>query len=377
MNPLAELSELLALLYSAPLEPTQWHRFINRVCQATGARFGALLSADRTMSRIESGGGAGYDEAILQVYNSHFHASDPYRELALRRPQVGVVHSDGYLPRRDLRRTDFYNEFFLPFGLECSMIATFTATPSRLEVFSLVTSLEGDETVTESKPLIETLLPHLLTVCSLRRVLAEQSARAERAEAALDRVAIPAFLLDTNGKIRRENCAATALARGQTEVGVRNGRLRVRDSTLQSRLDGLIAQAAQVSGAIAGRPGGAMQLPRPGKQALQVRVLPLRTESAPGLWPASVLVLITDPEEATAHPAELLRMLYGFTATEAAIANHLCAGLTPEHIAELRQVSVGTVRIQIKQLMHKAGVRRQAELIRLMLILPRTVTGAK
>ncbi|HEX4024284.1 MAG TPA: LuxR C-terminal-related transcriptional regulator [Steroidobacteraceae bacterium] len=119
-----------------------------------------------------------------------------------------------------------------------------------------------------------------------------------------------------------------------------------------------------------------MLLPRPGKHPLQVRVLPLRTEGVLGLSPASVLVLVTDPEQATAHPAEPLRLLYGFTASEAEIANQLCAGLVPEPIAELRHVSLGTVRVQIKQLMHKAGVRRQAELVRLMLMLPRTFTSA-
>ena len=373
MDPLAKLPEFLDLLYSAPLEPTHWHRFVDRVCAATGVGYGALLSTDGMLSRIDTGGGTGDHEQILQVYNSYFCGLDPYREPAFRRARVGVGHSDEYLPRRDLRQTEFYNEFFLPFGLECSTIAIFTATPSRLEVLSLVTRREGEEVTHESKLLIEALLPHLRTACSLRRVLAEQHARAERAEGALDRLALPAFLLDATGAVRHQNCAATALVRREEGVSVRGDQLRCRNDTLQCHLGNLIAHAARVGSAIEGQPGGAMLLPRPGRQALHVRVLPLRAGGVVGLSPSSVLVLVADPEHTTVHPAELLQLLHGFTATEAEIANHLCAGLMPERIAELRRVSLGTVRVQIKQLLHKAGVRRQSELIRLMLALPGTV----
>lgn len=373
MDPLAKLPEFLDLLYSAPLEPSHWHRFVDRICQATGVGFGALLSTDGMRARIDTGSGTGDDEQILHVYNSHFFSLDPYREPAYRRARVGVVHSDGYLPRRDLRRTQFYNEFFLPFGLECSTIAIFTATPSQLEVLSLVTSRKGEEVTEESKPLIEALLPHLRTACRLRRVLADHKDRAERAEGALDRLALPAFLLEPTGVVRHQNCAATALVRREEAVRVLDDRLRCGNVTLQHQLDGLIAHAARVGGAMEGQPGGAMLLPRPGSQALQLRVFPLRAEGVLGLSPSSVLVLVTDPEHKTVHPAELLQLLYGFTASEAEIANHLCAGLIPERIAELRQVSVGTVRVQIKQLLHKAGVRRQAELIGLMLALPGTI----
>jgi DNA-binding NarL/FixJ family response regulator len=53
----------------------------------------------------------------------------------------------------------------------------------------------------------------------------------------------------------------------------------------------------------------------------------------------------------------------GLTRAEAEVALALAEGLTPGEIAEAREVSLHTVRNQIKAMMWKCGVRRQAELM--------------
>ncbi|HEX4024283.1 MAG TPA: hypothetical protein VHX52_06200 [Steroidobacteraceae bacterium] len=179
----------------------------------TGARLGVLLSGDSTKAQIDTGGGAGYDETVFEAYNSHFYQFDLYRKPLFRRPQVGVVHSDEYLPRGDLRQTEYYNEFLVPFGLECTTIATFTAAPSRLEVFSLVASRRSDELVAESTSLIEALLPHLRTACGLRRILAEQRARNAQKARSSDWPSRPSCWIPparyvTRTALRPRSCAA-------------------------------------------------------------------------------------------------------------------------------------------------------------------------
>ena len=48
-------------------------------------------------------------------------------------------------------------------------------------------------------------------------------------------------------------------------------------------------------------------------------------------------------------------------------------GFTLEEASRLRNVSVATIRSQLKALMAKTGTKRQVELIRLLSTLPRTV----
>ena len=56
-------------------------------------------------------------------------------------------------------------------------------------------------------------------------------------------------------------------------------------------------------------------------------------------------------------PLDLLHALYGFTRSEAAVAEALLAGHTAEQIAAMRQVGVPTIRSQIRAILDKTGAR--------------------
>jgi DNA-binding CsgD family transcriptional regulator len=59
----------------------------------------------------------------------------------------------------------------------------------------------------------------------------------------------------------------------------------------------------------------------------------------------------------------VLRDNFGLTPAEIEIAMALARGVKPAAIAQARGVSVGTVRVQIKSLLAKAGMNRTVELV--------------
>ena len=68
------------------------------------------------------------------------------------------------------------------------------------------------------------------------------------------------------------------------------------------------------------------------------------------------------------RPAEdTLRTRFGLTRAESRVALLRCDGRAPKNIAETIGVSVETVRSQMKSIFAKADVRRQIELVRLLL----------
>lgn len=77
-----------------------------------------------------------------------------------------------------------------------------------------------------------------------------------------------------------------------------------------------------------------------------------------------VLIVVRDPNLPARHEESVLHAL-GFSPAETALTLALADGRTlAEHAAE-RGVSLETVRSQLKGAMSKAGVSRQAELVRL------------
>ena len=371
MKPLDPLPELLSILYAAPLEPENWQHFMDRTGELADTPYTVLISRDGRSSYAHNGGGE-MTATHMQAYHAYYNQVDPYLDPVIRNPRIGLHRTDQVIPQRELRKLEFYNDFLSIGGVEYGTYCIFTGSRGCLETLSLW-SLE--ETPAHAGALLKRLMPHLRTAFKLRRTLEREQERAERAESALDRLATAAFLLDATSRVLHQNSAALTLIMGREPVCIRHGRLELRNSTgLQPRFESLVLQAAQVAAGINADPGGVLSLSRPGRQSLQVRVLPLRTTGAFMPSTAPVLVLVADPETIQTHPAEILQALYGFSASEAAVANHLAAGLVPEQIAEIREVSVDTIRTQIKHLLAKSGVHRHADLIRLMLALPRTAT---
>lgn len=105
-----------------------------------------------------------------------------------------------------------------------------------------------------------------------------------------------------------------------------------------------------------------------GKRPLTLFVRAVTAKSdARGPNEAAVLGMIVDcaqPVEAT--KAEL-RQLYGFTGTEARLANHLMEGLALEDCCQAMGIRRTTARMHLRNIFAKTGVRRQGELVSLLL----------
>jgi DNA-binding CsgD family transcriptional regulator len=73
----------------------------------------------------------------------------------------------------------------------------------------------------------------------------------------------------------------------------------------------------------------------------------------------------------SAQPVETaeteLKQLYGFTATEARLANHLMEGLSLEDCCAAMGIRRTTARMHLRNIFAKTGVRRQGELVSLLL----------
>ncbi len=137
-----------------------------------------------------------------------------------------------------------------------------------------------------------------------------------------------------------------------------------------SGLGKVIRQVAQSSGTReAGSVNSAFSLRRPsGKRALTlfIRAVNSKTERA-SEREAAVLVMILD----AAIPMETreagLRQLYGFTAMEAQVANLLMEGNSLEDCCAELGIRRTTVRMHLRNIFAKTGVRRQGELVSLLL----------
>jgi len=100
---------------------------------------------------------------------------------------------------------------------------------------------------------------------------------------------------------------------------------------------------------------------------LQINISPIRNSIIETARPISAVAFVHDPLRRQRPAQEVLRALYGLTPAECRVALLLADGLAPRKIADMVGVTDNTVRSQIKSIYAKTGVKRQAELIRLLL----------
>ena len=169
------------------------------------------------------------------------------------------------------------------------------------------------------------------------------------------------LVIDRARKILFTNTRARELLGGDAGLDERRNTLRGASAALERQLFAALDPAAIVGSKVV--PQAFMYLPRPRRMPLLAAVTALPEEAAEGL---GALVLVWDPAVMPALPAHVLMHLFRLTHAEALTALALYDGQSPSQIAQQRQRSVHTVRSLLARVFMKCGVKRQAELVRLL-----------
>ncbi len=216
----------------------------------------------------------------------------------------------------------------------------------------------------ETMDALTALRPHLLRAVQVRGRLAAAEIARHQALEALDRLGEGVLLVDAAAKVVHESRAAAAILSAADGLRLDHGAVACETGVATARLRRLIGEASTTAGG-----GGRLLVPRrDGRRPLSLLVAPLRREHP---WlpapPATAIVLINDPERATATDGAHLRELYGLTAAEARTALALLDSDRLQDIADRFGVSLSAIRIHLQRAFEKTGTHRQAELVRLLL----------
>jgi DNA-binding CsgD family transcriptional regulator len=200
----------------------------------------------------------------------------------------------------------------------------------------------------------------------------DQSAR-QTLIALLDVLPMGVILLDAQGNVLETNQRAAAMLRADDGLGQEKTSLRAATPAATRALRGIVSRTVTAGSNDTDESDNLLLLPRPsGQHRLEVLVVPIPPNAAHLFTPTcpAAVVFVGDPERRTVLPERTLGKCYDLTPTEARIAIDLSHGETVAEIACRLGVKAETVRWHVKQILAKTGTRRQAELVRLLLISP-------
>jgi DNA-binding CsgD family transcriptional regulator len=371
-------SELLEVLYSAPLEDEQWERFLVLLSKRTQSNLAVFLCADSRLgvSCRAQGGSRPGDRVDVLAYNQRYVGTDPFRAPCFRNPSPRIVQGDDLLPDEGLLKTDLYRDLLAPQRCRYATLILLTLTIRRIELITIWRTIDQGPMDDGCNHVLNLLLPHIQKALEIRQVLGVTQQRLAGAQAMSDASSTATFLLTRQGYVVHSNARADALVSNGSALSVLNGVLVATDRRSREALRTMLLESSSSSFKPAtANLTHALSLPRDdGQKSLQLLASPVphshRCRSG-----ADILLLVTDPERSSTFPDTVLHALYRLTPAETEVANGLLMGYSLGEIASLRRVKLGTLRTQMKSLLSKTGTSRQSELMRLLMTLPQPATA--
>jgi DNA-binding CsgD family transcriptional regulator/PAS domain-containing protein len=363
-------SEALGNLYQGPLEPIPWSTFLNQLNHLLQSKFvtfilrppsssvdGLMVNATGVCAETTAQGTA--------LYNNHFYTLDPFVDL----PNRQVMSNQEILPKEEWVNSAFYKNFLEPAGVLHILgadIHTLDGAQCRIRISR---SPEHPPFSEAEKELLALFVPHLERTVQLHMRLNRFESERDLYAGAVDQMAVGTIILDEEGKVLQTNQVAERLLRDKDGLKRVDGGLQVGNARDNQEFRRLVKQALLSQKSSNPSVVEALRVQRPSGRAdlgIIVRSIPLPQWNEGKQCP-SVAIFISDPEQESSAPQEIVRALFDLTPAETQLAMLLANGLTLDEASDELNISRNTARAHLRSTFSKTGVTRQTMLVRLIL----------
>ena len=362
----SDVLTILEGLYQSPFE-NDWSSFLEGIRSTLDLVFPTMLEVEKDTNHITLRG-AGFPQEGLEIYEEYYGHMDPLVPFAEGIPTGTVFTTEGNagIPWRG---TEYYEDFLTPCDVAHATSVVIVDDDKRLFGLTLNRSFNRDDGINRvEKELLSILIPHLRCAHKLGEIVAKVESQRQATLEALDRFDFGVVAIGRSGEVLMVNRVARQIAAECDGLEIaKRGLIAARASDTQA-LHKSVHEAISTTLGHSASSGDVQRLGRPsGKSPYELLVTPVAVERlAVGSDPVCAIVFFTDPERTPRTVDRHLKTLHGLTQAEARVASRLVAGATAREIADEKEISVHTVRDQIKSLLSKTDTRRQSELVRLL-----------
>ena len=255
-----------------------------------------------------------------------------------------------------------------PNELEDGLFVRLTGGP-RPTCFLVMSSTRSFDTPERVK-LMGALAPHLHQALRTQDKLDGLAHSTVEMAGALDVVRHGMVVIARENLVVNLNSAAERILRAGDGFCMRSGRITATSTHAEGELNAAIHNALTGEGSYL-RQDWSLTCVRPsGKRPYVIHVLPSHRRDADEPHSRQMaVVLVIDPDDEPEPTTTLLRRLYHLTRAEADVALRVVHGADLREISDQLSVSLPTVRTHLQHVFDKTDTHRQAELVRLLLVL--------
>jgi DNA-binding CsgD family transcriptional regulator len=368
------LSTLIHLVYAASTDPSKWRTFLDRFATTVGAEGTVLFMHDFGDSSLVLRDGESalmeqvrFDPAFISSYGAYYARCNVWAGVEDRMPAGRAITSEMLVPFSELQRSEFYGDWLRPQNLAHALGGVVSKTGRQAIKFSAIRSPHAGMFGDDALQVYAALVPHLCQAFEIhKRFCALRAANAGQMHA-LDAMPMAVWMCGADCTVLSANLAARAMTDAMCGLRVNAlGRLRAELPEDDAKLQRALARAAGVRGQP--RIGTALGITRLCSMTrISAMVTPVHEATADIDAETAVVVFASDPDDGMHTPEELLCKIYGLTRHQARLAGWLMRGEDLKTYAQAYEVAYDTARSHLKQVFAKTGVKRQADLVRVLL----------
>ncbi|MBN8440919.1 MAG: helix-turn-helix transcriptional regulator [Thauera sp.] len=362
---LGEYDRIVSALYDASLDSRRWGEALEMFRVLFEANYVTLILRSPDESELGMMIAVGVEGGDKVTYLPYGHSMTPF----INQPIDKVFTVEDLMTEGEWRRTAYYQHWCAPVDVFHVMGVDISTPDSGKLRFRITRGEAAPRFSALDRARCETLLPHLRRALHIHNLLDRSESLGSLYSQAIGRLSVGTLVLDDTGKVLEQNLIARELLAANDGLKLVGGRLEASYPSDNRELQQLIRNAfARHSGdplAVA----SAMSVSRPSGQVnLGVVVEPVHSQEwAEGKGQPSAVVYIRDAAGKSLASTAAAKQLFNLTPAETALAMELANGLSLEEAAEALNIRRNTARAHLRSIFSKTGVRRQTELVRIML----------
>jgi DNA-binding CsgD family transcriptional regulator len=363
------LSDIIGSVYDCVLEPQEWSRTLPLI-----SAFGeSAASSIVVQGRLNNSGARIFEDgdrqSFLRLYFEKLAASRMPAMKQVAFDHLGEVATMTMLAgEREPLNSDFYLKWVRPLGFRDVIGVLVLKSGKRVAWFSVARSDVQSRFTESDLRQMELLSPHICRALLISDALDLQSIVATRLAETVDHLSTGVLLTEEKGRIAYMNGSAEAILKDSGALKSKDGHLvatrpHARDALSRALEESSAGRAPSTSGQ------HAIPLPDEEGSGLIANVLPLQWRDGRNplaALPGAAAVIIQNPAEGAPAPIEAIGLLYGLTAAERNVLEHVAASRSPQETADRLGVSVNTVKTHLQKIFAKTNTARQADLVSLV-----------
>ncbi len=377
MSETISLSTVIGNIYEASYNPDFWPVALEGVAEFTHSNSAALLYQD---NELEFAGGT-YQFNISDDHVAKYNAygTDPNFMIMAQNVPSGVAAAiDHIIPDRN-ELENIYGDEFSNLLVTLDIYHIGGAILFMDEVRTAGIALQRKQSMggwTKAQiDNLNSLIPHLQRAMNIQKEFVRLQTREQALRKGLDRMLMGLILFDKELQPIYINPVAESILDYHPAIEMKKNKIYARDILDTTKMHkALVMATSSKSDANFTDASTALGLKHPDcETTLPLIISPIHDAShgfeMQGSF-AHAVMCFSDPNKSHPIESDKLADIYGLTATEAQVAIAIANGMSTDEISGLHEVTISTVRSQLKSIYRKLGINHQTELVKILLTGP-------